>query len=141
MMGGDDDNVDNYGNTNNIDAGNENMNADGREGDVGGDTHDDGAADNNDFAIDHATYTADADNDDVGHNYNKDDANDADNDNANDDTKDGNNVVINEVPMLMMMKKGKIESSILKNTCPVQSLMSLRRRDIKLEMRMISSLA
>ena len=40
MMGGDDDNVDDSGNANNIDAGNYNRNADGSEGDDGGDTHD-----------------------------------------------------------------------------------------------------
>ena len=41
--------------------------------------------------------------------------------------------------MLMMMGKGNIESLILKNTCPVKILMDLRRRDVKLETRMISS--
>ena len=43
--------------------------------------------------------------------------------------------------MLMMMGKGKIEMSILKNTCPVKSVMALIRRDVKLEIRMISLLA
>ena len=36
--------------------------------------------------------------------------NDADNDHANEDTKYGNNVGMDEVPMLLMMGKGKIES-------------------------------
>ena len=95
--------------------------------------------DDNDVAIEHSIYTADAGNADVGYNANKDDANDADNGHANEDTKYGNNFVIDEVPILLIMGKGKICSSILKNTCPMQSLMALRRRDVKLEMRMISS--
>ena len=98
-------------------------------------------SDKNYFTIDHAACTADADNSDVGSNSNKCYENDADNDYANDNTKDGNNVGIDELPMLMMMGKGKIEMSILKNTCPVKILMDLRSRDVKLEMRMISSLA
>ena len=139
MMGGDNDNVDDSGNANNIYASNENRNTDGSEVNVSGDTYDDGAADENDVAIDNAAYTSDADNADVGYNANKDDANDADNGHANEDTKYGNNFVIYEVPILLIMGKGKICSSILKNTCPMQSLMALRRRDVKLEMRMISS--
>ena len=46
-----------------------------------------------------------------------------------------------QTPMLLMMGHRKIDSSILNNTCPVRSLMALRMGDIKLEMRMISSLA
>ena len=138
MMGGDN-NIDESGNANNIDAVNENINADGSEGDVGGDTYDDGAAEDNDVAVDHAAYTSDADNADVGSNANKYDKNDTNNDHANEDTKDGNSVGKDEVPMLMMMGKGNIESLILKNTCPVKILMDLRRRDVKLETRMISS--
>ena len=94
MMGGDDDNVDDSDNANNIDSVNDNRNADSSEGDVGGDTYDDGVSDNNDVAIYHAVYTADADNSDVGSNSNKDDANDDNNDHANDDTKYGNPVVM-----------------------------------------------
>ena len=140
MMGGDDDTVDDSGNADNIDDSNYKRNADDIEGDVVGDTYDDDAADNNDVAIDHTAYTADSDNADVGYNSNKNDANDADNDHDNDDTKDGNNAGMYEVPTLLMMLKRKIESSILNNICPVYSLMALRRRDVKLEMRMISSL-
>ena len=58
MMGGDIDNVDGSGNENDIDAGNEKMNAYGSECDVVGDTYDDGADDNNDVAIYFALYTA-----------------------------------------------------------------------------------
>ena len=65
-------------------------------------------ADNNDAAMDHATYTAEYDNADIGYNTNKDDANDADNDNDNENNKDRNNVGMDEVPMLMNMGEGKI---------------------------------
>ena len=91
MMGGDNDNIDGSDNTNNIDAGNYNKHVDVSEGDVSGDTYDDGAADNNAVELYHSAYTADADNADVGSNANKYDGNDDDIDHANDDTKDGNN--------------------------------------------------
>ena len=119
MMGGDNDNVDDSGNANNIYASNKNRNTDGSEVNVSGDTYDDGAADENDVAIDNAAYTSDADNADVGYNANKDDTNDADNDHANDNTKDSNNIGMEEVPMPMMMRKGNIDRSILNNTYPV----------------------
>ena len=140
MIGGDDDNVYDSVNANGIDAGNDNMNAYVSEVYIGGDTYDDGAAEKNYFAIDHAAYTSDAYNSYVGSNANKDDANDTDNYHANDYTKDGNFVGIDEVHMLLMMGKVNIESSVLKNTCAVQNCIALRRRDIKLEMRMIFSL-
>ena len=41
----------------------------------------------------------------------------------------------------MLMRNSKIDSYILKNTYPVRSLMSFRRRDIKLKMSMIYSLS
>ena len=46
-----------------------------------------------------------------------------------------------KTPMLLMMGHKKIKGSMLKNNCPMQSFMALRRRDVKLKMRMISSLA
>ena len=141
MMGEDDDNVDDSGKQNAIDADNDNMNTYQSEGDVGGDTYDDGASEDNDVSVDHAAYTSNADNADVGSNANKYDKNDTNNDHANEDTKYGNNFVIDEVPILLMMGQDKIDSLILKNTCPVKILMDLRSRDVKLEMRMISSLA
>ena len=42
--------------------------------------------------------------------------------------------------VMLMMGQSKIESLILKNTCPVQSLMALRSRDVKLKMMVITSL-
>ena len=103
-MGGDNDNVDDSGNTNDIDEVNDNINSDGSEVDVGGDTYDDGVADENDVAIYHAAYTADADNSDVSSNANKYDANDADNDHDDEDTKDGNNVGMDEflIPLMIL---------------------------------------
>ena len=88
-----------------------------------------------------AAYTTDTDNADVVSNSNKYGANDSDNDHSNDNTKNGNNSGMDEVPILLMMGQDKIDSLILKNTCPVKILMDLRSRDVKLEMRMISSLA
>ena len=81
MMGRDDDNVDDSDNENAIDAGNDNMNVYGSEGDVSGDTYDVDGADTNNFAINHTTYTVDAD----------------------DNTKGGNNVGIDEVKMPLMI--------------------------------------
>ena len=101
MMGGDNDKVDDYGNENDIDDNNDNRKADGSEGDVGGDTYDDDAADDNYVSIYYSAYTADADNSDVFSNANNDDENDADNDNADEYTKYGNNVGMAEVPMLL----------------------------------------
>ena len=86
MMGEDDDNVDDSGNENAIDAGNDNMNAYGSEGDVSGDTYDVDGTDTNNFAINHTTYTVDADKAD-----------------SDDNTKDSNNAGINEVKMPLMM--------------------------------------
>ena len=86
MMGGDNDKVDDYGNENDIDDNNDNRKADGSEGDVGGDTYDDDAADDNYVSIYYSAYTADADND-----------------NADDYTKYGNNVGMDEVPMPLMI--------------------------------------
>ena len=100
-MGGDNDNVDDSGNTNDIDEVNDNINSDGSEVDVGGDTYDDDAADDNYVSIYYSAYTADADNSDVFSNANNDDENDADNDNADEYTKYGNNVGMDEVPMLL----------------------------------------
>ena len=73
------------------------------KGDVGGDTYDVDVDDANDVTIYHAAYTADADNDDVGSNTNNDAKNDADNADADDNTKDGNNVGMDEVTMPLMM--------------------------------------
>ena len=86
MMGEDDENVDDSGNENAIDADNDNMNTYQSEGDVGGDTYDVDGADTNNAAIDHTTYTVDADKAD-----------------ADDNTKDSNNAGINEVKMPLMM--------------------------------------
>ena len=45
---------------------------------------------------------------------------------------------IDQTPLLPIMGQRKIKDSILKNISPVRILMDLRRRDVKLEMRMIS---
>ena len=95
------------------------MNADDSEGDVGGDTYDDSAADENDAGINYSAYTAEADNADVGSNANEDDKKYANNYHVNDNTNDDNNVGLDEVPILHMMGKGKIESSVLNKICPV----------------------
>ena len=46
-----DDKIDDSGNANTIDTGNDNSNEDGSEGDVFGDTYHVGVSDNNDVAI------------------------------------------------------------------------------------------
>ena len=103
--GGYDDNVDYSGNMNDIDSGNDGMHADGSEGDVAGDTDDVDAAEANDVAIYHTAYTNGAVNYDVGSNTKNNDATEADNADADDNTKYGNNVGMDEVPMPLMMLK------------------------------------
>ena len=46
-----------------------------------------------------------------------------------------------KTPMILVLGQRKTDNLVLNNTYPVKSLMALIRKDIKLEMRMISSLA
>ena len=101
--GGGYDNIDDSSNVNDIDSGNYKRDEDRIISDVGGDTDDVDTADTNDVAIDNSAYTPDPDNSDVGYNTNNHVKNDADNYNADDDTKHGNNFVMGEVPILLMM--------------------------------------
>ena len=103
MMGEDNDNIDESGNANDIDASTDNMNADGSEVHVGGDIYDVDATDTNDVTIDHAENTANTANAGVGSNSNIDDTTGANNSDTDDNTKDSNNVGMGEVPVLLMI--------------------------------------